>query len=321
MLWVTCVADGTRPFRGVCYNPEKRITSHVAAAMAAVRSARANTSLDIAVMYDGDAPEFLDFLAAHDVRCIQRRFSHADDPTFWPDPGAPTMTHPGGVPLKFIANNLCGTFMRFDVPGLFPEQEHVLYTDNDVIFQRDPVPLLQTARPDFIAGVSYGMSSCYPVGPKPTIKAAINCGVLLINVQAWLQEFDALIATSKRFEWGSICHAWDEGIINRHFAKRIKFLRRTFSWRPWMGIFKAAPIVHYHGSRVAMLKGYLERGFESPGLPDWAKTLWNKLGDAYGQPVAESLAVGMTRDIAQHYVDLYEKYSNQEPLHRMLVNL
>ena len=202
--------------------------------------------------------------------------------------------------------------MRFDVPGLFPEQEYVLYTDIDVIFQRDPVPLLQTARPDFIAGVSYGRSSCCPVGPKPTIKADINAGVLLINVQAWLQEFDALIATSKRFEWGNICEAWDEGIINRHFAKRIKFLRRTFSWRPWMGIFKTAPIVHYHGVKPAHLIEYLARGINSPDLPTWAKTLWNKLGDAYGQPVAESLAVGMTREIAQHYVDLYEKYRYEE---------
>lgn len=276
--------------------------------MAAVRSARANTSLDIAVMYDGDAPEFLDFLAAHDVRCIQQRFSLADDPTFWPDPAAPTEKHPGGVALGFVAQAICGTFMRFDVPSLFPEEDYILYTDTDVIFQRDPRPLLQAEHPDFIAGVSYGKSSCWPVGPKSWSRRYINAGVLLINVQAWMREFDALVDTSKRFEWGNIGSGWNESIINQHFDKRIKFLRRTFNWRPWMGVFEAAPIVHYHGARPAHLTEYLEWGIESPDLPGWARRLWQVGGSGYGQHAAESLAVDMTRDIARYYVDLYKKY-------------
>jgi len=304
-----CCADGTRPFRGVCYNPQKIITPTVEMAMAAIQSARANTSLDIAVMYDGDAPEFLDFLAAHDVRCIQQRFSLADDPTFWPDPGAPTPKNPRGLPLQFVAQSLCGTFMRFDVPGLFPEEDYILYTDTDVIFQRDPVPLLQVERPEFIAGVSYGKASCWPVGPKPQSRRYINAGVLLINVQAWIREFDALVATSKRFEWGSIGSGWNEGVINQHFDKRIKFLRRTFNWRPWMGVFEAAPIVHYHGARPAHLIEYLEWGIESPDLPGFVQRLWQAGGSGYGQHAAESPAVDMTRDIARHYVNLYEEYS------------
>ena len=302
MLWVMCCADGTRPFRGVCYNPRKTITSaSTRPAMAAVRSARANTSLDIAVMYDGDAPEFLDFLAAHDVRCIQQRFSLADDPTFWPDP-------PDRLSFRRNDRAICGAFMPFDVPGLFLEEDYILYTDTDVIFKRDPASLLQVERPEFIAGVSYGKSSCWPVGPAPQSRPYINTGVLVINVQAWVQEFDALVDTSKRFEWGRTGREWNEGIINQHFDKRIKFLRRTFNWRPWMGVFEAAPIVHYHGARPEHLTEYLEWGIESPDLPSWARGLWQAGGSGYGQHAAESCGVDMTRDIARYYVDLYKKY-------------
>jgi len=269
--------------------------------MAAIRSARANTSLDIAVMYDGDAPEFLDFLAAHDVRCIQQRFSLADDPTFWPDP-------PDRLSFRRNDRAICGAFMPFDVPGLFLEEDYILYTDTDVIFQRDPASLLQVERPEFIAGVSYGKSSCWPVGPAPQSRPYINTGVLVINVQAWVQEFDALVDTSKRFEWGRTGREWNEGIINQHFDKRIKFLRRTFNWRPWMGVFEAAPIVHYHGARPEHLTEYLEWGIESPDLPSWARGLWQAGGSGYGQHAEESCAVDMTRDIARYYVDLYKKY-------------
>ena len=311
MLWVTCCADGTTSFRGECYNPSKQVTGVTAAAMAAIRSARANTSLDIAVVYDGDAPEFLDFLAAHDVHCIQHRFSHAADPTFWPDPSAATELHPAGLPLRFIAQNLCGAFLRFDVPSLFSDQEYILYTDTDVIFQRDPVHVFHDVRPDaVIAGVSYGKASCYPVGPTPGSNDYINTGVLLFNVQAWLQEFDALVATARQLRWGSVVGGWDEGVINRHFGKRIQFLRRTFNWRPWWGVFEAAPIVHYHGARVAMLQEYLEWGIASPDLPKWVPNLWRAGGSGYGQKAAGSRAVDMTRDIAQYYVDLYEKYTS-----------
>ena len=76
-----------------------------------------------------------------------------------------------------------------------------------------------------------------------------------------------------------------------------------------MGIFKAAPIVHYHGAKVAHLTEYLEWGIESPDLPGWARRLWQVGGSGCGQHAAESLAVDMTRDIARHYVSLYEKYS------------
>jgi hypothetical protein len=260
-------------------------------------------------MYDGDAPEFLDFLAAHDVRCIQQRFSLADDPTFWPDPGAFTEKNPPGLSAQFVAQSICGAFMRFDMFGMFPEEDYILYADTDVIFQRDPAPLLQVERPEFIAGVSYGKSSCWPVGPKPQSRHYINSGVLLVNVQAWMKEYDAFLDTAKKFGWGNILAGWNEGILNQHFKGRIQFLRRTFNWRPWMGIFRAAPIVHYHGARVSMLKEYLEWGIDSPDLAPWVRRLWKKGGSGYGQHAAESRAVDMTRDIARYYVDLYEKYS------------
>ena len=288
MLWVTCCSDGTRPFRGIYHNPSKVVTPTIAAAKVAIRSARENTSLDIAVMYDGDSPEFLAFLKSHDVRCIQQRFSYADDPTFWP-----------GNHDAFTAQWCCGAWMRTDIPSVFPEQEYVLYTDPDVVFNRDPAPLLEQVAPKIVAGVSYGKESKFP---SVSGKGFINTGVLVINVKAWTKEFDAFIDTARKANWGETIN-FDEGVINRHFKGRIEFLRRTFNWRPWWGVFEAAPIVHYHGAKIKDLIEYTEWGIESPDLPGYCAGLWRVGGG--GSP----FAVDMTRDIARHYVDLYARYN------------
>ena len=299
MLWVISFSDGTVPFRGVVGNPEKTLYRVTLNGMAAIRSARANTSLDIAVMYDGDAPEFLSFLKDQNVRCIQRRFTHAEDPQFFPD-----HPHQAGV-----GRHIAGMWMRTEIPLVFPEHEYVLYTDTDVIFTRDPVPQLEQVRPKFVAGCTEGACSMFPAGVEsgsrdaPWVLGAgfINTGVLVINTKAWADEYDAFVETSRSTGWGAEITA-DEGVINLHFKDRVEYLRRTFNWRPWWGIFEAAPIVHYHGSKVADLREYLEWGIDSPDLSHYCKHWW--------QPSFSRFAVDMTRDIAQYYVDLYEKYNS-----------
>ena len=126
----------------------------------AVHTARKHTTLDPVCIYDGEENELTAWLQAATVTVIRRT-------TF----------------LSGITLQLCpiarGAFLRFEIPGICRERgwtdEFALYTDCDVMFQRDVVPLLRPLRPRFFAAAP----------ESDQTSSQMNSGVMLMNVPAW----------------------------------------------------------------------------------------------------------------------------------------
>ena len=101
----------------------------------ALRSAHRNTSLDIVVLYDGPKDHSIyKLLLDFKVKIIPHQFSHYEEliKTYTPDV---LLAQTGKNSIDY--KKLAGTFMRFDIPFIETEDEFVLYSDVDVIFNKD----------------------------------------------------------------------------------------------------------------------------------------------------------------------------------------
>ena len=193
----------------------------------AVCSAREHTSLEPVCIYDGEESAFTAWLRAAKVTVIRRS------------------TFLGGITIQMtpIAR---GAYLRLEVPGICREQgwedEFVLYTDCDVMFQRDPEGLLQGMRPRFLAVA--------PEGDRDDL-VRFNSGVMLINVPAWEAELPALTDTFRRHLDESLTPPYDQALLQRHFAGRIDSLPLELNWKSYWNRNDEAVILHFHGPKPA----------------------------------------------------------------------
>jgi lipopolysaccharide biosynthesis glycosyltransferase len=212
----------------------KSKTHYLNMAKVAIYSCVTRTSLRPVVLYNSRLDsEILSWMHDIGVETIKHEVSFADK----------LRRHYQGKALEFAM----GTYMRCDIPLLFPDEERVLYTDSDVVFKQDPVKNLNFD----IKGNALGMSS--EIGPVPggycTSDWMYNSGVMLFNV-AWFRE--------NNIDFGSFGEAkgwkfdgfdktvFSQGLINNMFSSRTYQLPAEFNWRPYQGKNKHQIITHYH---------------------------------------------------------------------------
>lgn len=206
----------------------------------AVATARAKTPLEPHCLYDGDNPVFVRWLERRGVTVIKVRSRFA---SYFQEEakrrGDPTI-YPVGA----------GAFLRVEIPrlsGLFKPRERVLYTDCDVMFEKDPVPLLESI------GCQY-----FAAGPEfnPGDYRSCNSGVMLMDIDSLSETFDDFLKHIERRIGVWVHRAWDQDGYNEFYHQRWTRLPPEMNWKPYWGVSGDAVVVHFHGPKPMRMARY-----------------------------------------------------------------
>ena len=238
----------------------------------AVISAKRNTTLTPCFLYDGGDNQFVQEMRSCGVNVIHHRSALYDNIV---------SAKPGDRHYIRIAS---GAFLRLDIPIIEQSDRFVLYTDCDVMFQRDPdltnlTPKYFSVAPEFTRG-DY---------------TNFNSGVMVMNVPEMLgirQTFMQHITNSRI----SDLPAFDQGALRGFFKGLYDRLPETLNWKPYWGRNRDAAIIHFHGPKPPQAKALMNNGGAS--LPKVLKDLYNRDPDAYRETVDvwyATLAAGTSR--------------------------
>lgn len=200
-------------------------------------SARRNTTLRLVCLYDGQVNDpIYNLLSEFDVEIIIHELPYKQElmeiyPCEW-------MLKELGKEIEY--NRIFGTFMRMEIPIVETEEEYVLYSDLDVIFNNDilledlPRPCYLAAAPEFEQDINK--------------MEYFNAGVLLINVQGMRLKYLKFIEMMKRRERNKI-GLFDQGYLNELCFEDMEILPIEYNWKPYWGINEKAKLIHFHGMK------------------------------------------------------------------------
>ncbi|WP_041257455.1 hypothetical protein [Fibrella aestuarina] len=229
----------------------------------AVYSALKNTTLQLYCIFDGLPNELTKWLESKNVTVIFRRSYLYNKLAYitCEKLNNPSLLNIGG-----------GAFLRVEIPAIMQEfgynDRFVLYTDCDVMFQKDVAEGLSRYEPKFFA-----------VAPENNINSyrLMNSGVMLMNMPN-LQKRDKdfrnyveknlesyipgigkpvrpnllVYALSGRVNYYP---AWDQSAYQHYYTQNWLSipgwdkLPPSFNWKPYWGDSSQADIVHFHGPK------------------------------------------------------------------------
>ncbi len=150
-----------------------------------------------------------------------------------------------------------GFYLCLAVPGVAADEQHVLFTDCDVMFT-GPVDL---------AGVRPSLLAAAPEmddvrRPAPSVSGrGFNSGVMVMNVAGMLARIPSIEAVLERDAYFPTNGAYDQGALNSAIpAGDWEPLPHTLNWRPAFGINPQASIVHWHGPKPRHVEKTLATG-------------------------------------------------------------
>jgi lipopolysaccharide biosynthesis glycosyltransferase len=224
LKWYFCLNQGAKNL----YQHEIR---------AAVNSAIENTNLRPHFIYDGTPDDLTEWLEARGVKVIYHKASFAsafDD---------------------FVSDST-GAFLRIDVPIIETEDDFILYTDTDVIFNKNII-LDEIGRPElFSASTQIDYDDWF----------VFNSGVMIMNVKNMKAEHKHITDYIYKMHKGQIWHRGiqDQEILNDLYLKDEKYtkLNQLYNHKPYWGINKDAYIVHYHGPKPYYMQQLLDENTE-----------------------------------------------------------
>lgn len=138
-----------------------------------------------------------------------------------------------------------GHWLRFDIPDIEGEDDFVLYTDIDVVFQRLPETL---RAPEFLA-----------VSPQleRRQRKRFNTGVMIMNLPRLRPLWPAFrAAVLHRLANNFVYPGHDEPSFNAFFAHHISWLPDEMNWRPFWGFTPRANIIHFHGPKPGLIRTF-----------------------------------------------------------------
>jgi lipopolysaccharide biosynthesis glycosyltransferase len=205
-------------------------------AKVAVHTALAHTRLRPYLLYDGKENAFSKWMHDHGVEVINLESSYLNDFAEIPKPVDDASR-----------SALRGMFLKLELPQLGARlglNDHVLYTDCDVMFCADVVDELSAIECRYFAVAGEF---------DPNNYHKINAGVMWMNL-AGLREVEPAFRESVRTylrrdpQGGS----WDQGAFIRFFGGenfRWNKLRPELNWKPYWGANDQAKIIHFHGPK------------------------------------------------------------------------
>jgi hypothetical protein len=241
----------------------------------AIATARRHTSLSPHVLYTGGPNSLTRWLESMDVPIIPYRssFTSALEET------------EARSDRSDIVRLGSAMLVSLDVPRVTRAEgvtdEFALITDVDIMFTGDPVPVLDAARPRFLAFCPETLPSAH-VPPD-----RVNGGVILMNLPRMRRCEAALHRFVVRHLDRLAERAWDQQAYQEYFTwghRRLAraplarvgltkprlwdFLPAELNWRPFWGTNPDATIVHFHGPKPQDRSRY-EAG-EHAGHTGWA---------------------------------------------------
>jgi hypothetical protein len=207
-------------------------------------SAAANTTLDPYLIYSGEPDHpILPLVERYGVTVIHRKSS------ILPDLERMKAKFPD-FPIELAT----GSFLRIDLPHICRElrydDEHVIYTDCDVVFLRDiPPPGVHDALHPYLF-------SCAPELSKAKWGAMeMNSGVMVMNVKRLVRN----LAAFKRFITAGdtlnelVKRGFDQRAYQLYYEGLWSDLPLEYNWKPYWGFNEEAVIVHFHGPKIPQL--------------------------------------------------------------------
>lgn len=200
-------------------------------------SARKNTSLRLVCLYDGKINDpVYNLLKEYEVEIIIHQLPYKQElmdiyPREW-------MLQNLGKEIEY--NRIFGTFMRMEIPVVEKEEEYVLYSDIDVIFNADilleelPHPTYLAAAPEYERNVEN--------------MEYFNAGILVMNIQGMKIKYEEFIRKMRNRE-RNVSNLFDQGYLNDLCFKDMELLPIEYNWKPYWGINDKAKLIHFHGMK------------------------------------------------------------------------
>lgn len=212
-------------------------------------SARKNTSLRLICLYDGKIGDpvynlLKDFkveIIIHELpykKELMEIYSHE-----W-------METELGKDIEY--SRIFGTFMRMEIPIIEKEDEYVLYTDMDIIFN-DDILLKDLPHPAYLAAA--------PEFERDTKRMSyFNAGILVMNIQGMRIKYQQFVEMMKKRQ-RSTSGLFDQGYLNELCFKDMEILPIEYNWKPYWGINGNAKLIHFHGMKPC--SNLEEAGFDT----------------------------------------------------------
>jgi hypothetical protein len=261
-----------------------------------VATARQNTSLEAFCLYDGDPTPLTRWISAQGITIVPCRS------VFYEDLKELAQRKSNRAVLQIGS----GAFLRLELPRIAREQgwndQFIFYTDCDVMFLKDPEPLLAPLAPRFFCAAPETFRN------KPL---HMNTGVMWLRLAAIKRETEALIQFTRSHFEQIVDASWDQGALRVYFnplhrqlwkwrvPDRLSYAVMTrmpfrpwkwddlplqLNWKPYWGENPAASVVHFHG-----LKPW-HRAQNCQTLPFFLQTQWTPAFEYYCAQWDEFLA-------------------------------
>lgn len=147
-----------------------------------------------------------------------------------------------------------GAYLRAEIPDLVDGDSVVLYTDCDVMFIGDILPL-SAMRPKYFA--------CAPEFDQNNW-TYFNSGVMVMNCSAMKQkmpQFERIVRSSSA---ETLSKSYDQYTYNELYKGRWDRLAPEYNWKPYWGLNPNAKIVHFHGIKVENIERILKGELVQP---------------------------------------------------------
>jgi hypothetical protein len=209
----------------------------------AVTSAKTNTRLLPNCVYDGEPTPLTVWLKDQGVQIHQSQVPFQkrlfDDDVMERNKGT-----------GYRPESAKGFYLPLQIPVVEEADEHVLYTDCDVMFLRDPD--LAQIRPTSIAAVPEVADLSAPSPAR--VLNGFNSGVMVINVPAMrnrLPDLMRMLDENGYFNFVDTGATYDQGLLNLGFKSEWGTLPPIYNWRVFYGVNPDASVVHWHGPKPA----------------------------------------------------------------------
>jgi hypothetical protein len=227
----------------------------------AVVTALERTALRPHVLYDGSTNSLTRWLRAHQVEVWPVRSRFYDQLS-----RLTSVTRHGSLGVG------AGALLRVELPTFARRHgvhdSYILYTDVDVMFSRDPVPLLRKYEPRYFA-----------VAPQSGPTDGLNSGVMLMNLPRLRQDGQLFRAYIERHLARFVQRAWDQDAYDefyswahppvrlRKLTRRLGLTRAVLwdslplelNWKAYWPRNDNAVVVHFHGPKPHDEEGCLGR--------------------------------------------------------------
>lgn len=222
-----------------------------------------NTLLKSHFIYDGKQDELTKWLKSKGVKVIFHQSSLKN----W-------LLNPRNKRGGYNAMTACGAYLKLDSAIIAKELGYtgiILYTDCDILFNEGFN--IKDSDLQNIKYFSVAKEFCYSETNR-----LFNTGVIFIDIDAFAQEYEAMLKYAKNPKIFPLLQDYDQGLLNIFYYNRFSELNPKFNHRPYYGINKDAQIVHFHGLKITNVEYVLKNGFSPEPIYD---TLYRKNPAAY----------------------------------------